>query len=595
MAHTHDITAGPALADELRIARAVLDVPAALPLDLPPEDLLREAAATLERLLGCRTTLGWADGAPALSEAAQDGHVVLELRHQDAPFAALELAFEEPPRPALAWALSHLAQDLTNVIDVTTSRRLRDTLTELRDAMYAERDLGAFVANAVALAARFTRADSAMLLLSGRHGPEPLAALGEWNQEPSAVARRREIAVHAARDAGPARHEGGLVSVPIASSPPARCVLLLCFRSGREVHTGSLPTLAELANVAAPFVDSLWRDTVLTRLLELNNASEETSTTEMYGRVLRTALQLVPGADCGTLLTRTDPDSPFEYKAAEGFDLAKLQERPVTEEAAIAWYGADEAGWRQGLPRILHRDEADIVQLGAASTPGTDPDVMSYHLIKSTLCLPVLRDGNVMAVLNLDDLHAGSGLARDSAQLAYLFGAPLASLLRRQQTRDVLRRAAHTDELTGLANRRAFDEALRREITRAERGGVGPSVLLMDLQEFKAVNDRYGHAKGDEVLGQVAAVLRQSLRAIDVAARRGGDEFLGLLVDTPAVDAARVKARVQHLVSEISTEVGALHINIGVASCELDGRDADGLLRLADSRMYEEKRAARSG
>lgn len=580
---------GPAA---LRLVQALLDMPRSLRVDVSPEDLARDAAVRLEELLGHAVTLRWADEVGGEPPRSAD-RLKLRLRHQDEPFAMLEVTAAGALPAEVTWALAHLAHDLTSVIDASSTRRLRGTLRALRDAMSSAPDLGAFTASAVDLAARFVDADAAMLLLGGPDGPAPLATLGAWDLDDAAVARRRRIAFDATHAPGPFRLDDGLVAVPIASSPPARCVLLLRFAAERRLHSLSLPLLTELASVAAPFLDARWRDSVLTELLELNNASEETSTTEMYGRVLRTALRLVPGADGGTLLTRTDPDAPFVYRAAEGFDLEQLRENPITEAAARAWYGEESPGWHQGLPRILHREDADIERLGAASTPDTDPDVTNYHLIQSTLCLPVLRDGKVMAVLNLDDLHQGGGLARDSSQLAYLFGAPLASLLHRQQTRDVLRRAALTDELTGLANRRAFDQALERELTRAARGGVGPSVLLMDLKEFKAVNDRFGHAKGDEVLVAVGTVLRRSLRAVDLAARRGGDEFLGLLVDTPASEAERVKERIERKVAELDTGLGALHINVGVASHELDGGDPDRLLRLADSRMYEAKRAAK--
>jgi diguanylate cyclase (GGDEF)-like protein len=429
-----------------------------------------------------------------------------------------------------------------------------------------------------------------MLLLRRTDDFTPLAVLGAWHSEWATDSLLKQVCAVGIAARGPMRHASGYVTAPIASTHPARCVLLLRFGPQHQLHSLTFPVLTEMASVAAPYLDARWRDAVLHQLLDLNRASEDTSSAEMYRRVLQTALQLVPGADSGTLLTRTSPNEPFQYQAAEGFDLAALRRQPLTESQARAWYGADDEGWLQGLPRILSSDEVNIGRLGASTTPNVDPEATSYHLIKSTLCLPVLRDGHVMAVLDLDNQKQAHGLGRDSSQLAHLFGAPLASLLHRQHTRELLRRAAFTDDLTGLDNRRAFDQALERELARAKRGGPGPSVLLMDLKQFKAINDQYGHDVGDQVLKEVAAALRGALREVDYAARRGGDEFVALLVDTPAAAAAQVKERVAQAVAAVDAGLGPMVINIGAASYDVDGADPVHLMRVADERMYHEKR-----
>jgi diguanylate cyclase (GGDEF)-like protein len=151
-----------------------------------------------------------------------------------------------------------------------------------------------------------------------------------------------------------------------------------------------------------------------------------------------------------------------------------------------------------------------------------------------------------------------------------------------------LRDAAHSDHLTGLPNRRAFEATAGRELARARRGGGPLALVMMDLDGFKGVNDRFGHARGDELLVTVADVLREEMRAVDVVARLGGDEFALLLPDADRVGAEAVVARIADAVRGRS----AAGISFGAAELGADAADLDGLLHAADGRLYEMKRAA---
>lgn len=166
-------------------------------------------------------------------------------------------------------------------------------------------------------------------------------------------------------------------------------------------------------------------------------------------------------------------------------------------------------------------------------------------------------------------------------------------------------RAERTDPLTGLLNARAFRERLSQEAARAERTGCPLSVSFLDVDEFKAFNDRHGHACGDELLTTVGEVLRTRLRSYDAAARVGGDEFAWLLPEAGAAEAAVVAERIRAALEEAAEGLGTpVRFSIGTAdresaSRESEGLAAEGLLAEADRAMYRDKsragRAAEAG
>lgn len=160
-----------------------------------------------------------------------------------------------------------------------------------------------------------------------------------------------------------------------------------------------------------------------------------------------------------------------------------------------------------------------------------------------------------------------------------------------------LRELATNDSLTGIANRRAFFERGHREFDNSVRYRTPLSLLMLDLDHFKRVNDRYGHQAGDQVLRQVATWIVEMLRSGDLGARYGGEEFVVLAPHTGLHDAATLAARIKERVSRcpIVYDRRALHvtISIGVAS-RIDGdADLQALLRRADAALYEAKRAGR--
>lgn len=157
---------------------------------------------------------------------------------------------------------------------------------------------------------------------------------------------------------------------------------------------------------------------------------------------------------------------------------------------------------------------------------------------------------------------------------------------------------SQTDELTGLLNMRAFHSLLNREQRKFARYGHGFSTMMIDADGLKAVNDRFGHETGNRLVMTVADTIQHSLRETDVLARYGGDEFVVLLPDTTAEQAAisaeRIRVAVENTSFNQDGERISATVSIGIASCPDDANDAKDLLEHADSALYRSKQSGRN-
>ena len=162
-----------------------------------------------------------------------------------------------------------------------------------------------------------------------------------------------------------------------------------------------------------------------------------------------------------------------------------------------------------------------------------------------------------------------------------------------ESSRRALVEQSTTDALTGLANRRRFSEVLSAEITRGQRYGHPFGVIMIDLDGFKPVNDRHGHAAGDLVLHEVARVLRENVRANDLVARIGGDEFVVVLPETGAPGVESLREKLAQEIASLTVDLGDVTLvvgaSLGAANYPAHGDAAATLLAAADAAMYAEK------
>jgi diguanylate cyclase (GGDEF)-like protein len=194
----------------------------------------------------------------------------------------------------------------------------------------------------------------------------------------------------------------------------------------------------------------------------------------------------------------------------------------------------------------------------------------------------------------------GEPFTREEEELLeYLAGQSVVSI-ENASLHEAVERQAVTDELTGLANVRAFISILDRELERSRRFDTPVGLVMIDLDDFKLVNDTFGHQQGDEVLAQVAGVLRDLSRDLDAPVRYGGEELAVILPQTDAAGSARHAERVRQAVVALKVQRvgggGTLSVtaSFGVAAVPEDARDRAGLIAAADAALYRAKRAGKN-
>lgn len=215
-----------------------------------------------------------------------------------------------------------------------------------------------------------------------------------------------------------------------------------------------------------------------------------------------------------------------------------------------------------------------------------------WHPLDS-LTIPLeLSRGQLLGLISLDRPRDRRYPTPSTVRALELFADQCAAAISRAKLYQYIEELALTDSLTGLNNRHALEQTLARDLARLARAWGPYSVLFCDIDHFKDVNDSLGHAVGDQILQQVAAVLRQRLRQSDFAARCGGDEFVVLLPDTDPQQAGSVADDIRRRIADASTPC-AITVSIGVASPRAGRLDPRELLDTADAAMYAAKRSGR--
>jgi diguanylate cyclase (GGDEF)-like protein len=259
-----------------------------------------------------------------------------------------------------------------------------------------------------------------------------------------------------------------------------------------------------------------------------------------------------------------------------GFELA--------EDSLVA------AAAQAGLPLVM--EHATGVRRGQLFGPGE-----RFGGAGAIAVMPIGRDDALIGCLVISGVEEGS-ITGEEARNVGLLGAIAATALEIVWEIEEVNRRAETDPLTGLANRRRFDESLQRELSHSDRFGQPVSLVLVDIDHFKRVNDSHGHEAGDAVLRMISRMLADGVRTVDLCARFGGEELAILLPQTTAAGAFELADRLRRRIAGRPIKYNdaeiAVTASFGVASYPDVVRTRDALFQAADAALYGAKHDGRN-
>lgn len=271
-----------------------------------------------------------------------------------------------------------------------------------------------------------------------------------------------------------------------------------------------------------------------------------------------------------------------------------LDRDPWQMRCVAEWLSPD------GQNTPFHPDECWAVRRGQSHPPvNGEPDIACYHLpessLNNTLCVPLIAQGEAIGLLSFQNITPETAPSRAYLELmAEALGLALAN----QRLRDALLEKALFDPLTGLRNRHHLEDTLRTQMAQAMRNHEPVSCLMIDIDHFKSINDRFGHEAGDQVIKSVASIVQRAVHDSGLAFRYGGEEFLAILSGANEDVAQACATDIFNSVHELSlryglSEIGPVDVSIGIASYPQHAQ-SDSLLRAADVALYRAKELGRA-
>ncbi len=211
--------------------------------------------------------------------------------------------------------------------------------------------------------------------------------------------------------------------------------------------------------------------------------------------------------------------------------------------------------------------------------------------------VPLICQDRVVGVLNLADKLNGTGFDRENIALIELFGQLIGASIGNIKLFERIQRQATMDGLTGLMNHKTFYEILEKELWRSRRYGGQLSLIMVDVDDLKKINDVYGHRVGDKAIKEISKRIKESIRQIDMAARYGGDEFAIILPSTSLNDASVVAERMVNAVARCpiiwKKEQISLSISVGLSQYDADTNPED-ITNRSDLALYSAKQAGKN-
>ena len=354
---------------------------------------------------------------------------------------------------------------------------------------------------------------------------------------------------------------------------------------------GANEMLAALAHYAGRAIqkDRLFADLEqsamqISSLFEVGLAmSQEVSLQRLFDVIVESAARICGARRCSLMLLEPDAET-LKMRAARGIPAEILAKATATVGDGIAGSVA-----ASGEPLFISNIESDSQFAQKNKQQYSDA---------SLVCVPILLNDRVVGVLNVNNKASGDGFSENDLNLMTLLASQAAVAIDNANRYQDLNEKAVTDGLTNVYIRAYFDDCLERAYRNAQTAGRGFSLLMLDIDHFKAVNDTYGHQAGDEALRVVAARLQNAVRDDDLVARYGGEEFAVILARAEPGAAMTVAERIRAAIESDPVVHGEHTIpitaSLGVAPFESGFTSSAQVVRAADEALYEAKETGRN-
>lgn len=303
----------------------------------------------------------------------------------------------------------------------------------------------------------------------------------------------------------------------------------------------------------------------------------------LYKKIIDDTVKLIKGADCGSILIYNRQKDIMEYVASANFDLQELKKVNLKKEELFLYKTT-----KLKSPAIIKNPFAFDSKNLSKENFNTLKTTNSLD-IKVTLSAPLYINGEFYGIINVDSKVSENAFNDNDIKLIKYITRQLEGAIKNALLMNELLHITRIDKLTDVYNRRYFEEIMRNEIKRCERYGYIFSLIMIDMDNFKMINDNYGHNIGDEVLKYFVFVLKHSLRATDIVARYAGDEFIIVMHNADSMMALKKIESIRNYFK--NNPYYSINIEFSAGVCTYwKGASLEDIIISADSNMYEDKR-----
>lgn len=282
-----------------------------------------------------------------------------------------------------------------------------------------------------------------------------------------------------------------------------------------------------------------------------------------------------------SLLLKDPQTGDLTFTVVIGKNASKLQGKRLPQGEGIA-------GWIcENAQPVIAEDVASDERFSCRI------DQYTQFETKSIIGVPLKVDDRVIGVIELINKINGQAFTPFELKILTTIADFAAIAIERAYFSRALKKMATEDALTGVKNRRTMEQVLAQELSKAKRYGTSLSLLMVDVDAFKTINDTYGHLAGDQVLKKLAQIIVDTVREVDTVCRFGGDEFVVIMPNTSASRAETVRTRIQEAIDYHNSLGGEIQFRCSIGLHSVDSGAQNGLLAMLDSDLYRQKRLIR--